>query len=273
MHPRFKTPWVALMTTGVIAATWFVIVNLLSETAMLDTLSALGTLVAFYYSITGIACIVYYRRHVVGSLKGFVLVGLGPLLGSFGLIVILIVGIQTLTSAANDGSGSRILGLAAPVAFALFILVLGLVAMGWRMVRAREYFQSRPQVANAIQSPFILPSERPIPAGGVLIDCNHSLDFVIASIDAAGLATLPADTPVYLVAGVSSPELMGEEDRAVHDALVDDASQLFLHVQRYLKGIGISRTIPLYEEADADTSLALAAAQAQPARIVSGHRT
>ena len=272
MHPRFKTPWVALMTTGVIAATWFVIVNLLSETAMLDTLSALGTLVAFYYSITGIACVVYYRRHVVGSLKGFILVGLGPFLGSLGLIIILIVGIQTLTTAANDGSGSRILGLAAPVAFAVFVLILGLVAMGWRMLRAGGFFRSRPQVANAMQSPFVLPSERPIPAGGILVDCNHSLDFVIASIDAAGLESLPANTPVYLVAGIAPPELMGDEDRAVHDALIDDASQLFLHVQRYLKGIGVARTIPLYEDSDAATSLLLAAEQTQPTRTVSGHR-
>jgi hypothetical protein len=58
----------------------------------------------------------------------------------------------------------------------------------------------------------------------------------------------------------------------VHDALIDDASQLFLHVQRYLKGIGVARTIPLYEDSDAATSLLLAAEQTQPTRTVSGHR-
>ncbi len=268
MSPRFKTPWAALLTTGLIAAVWFVVVNLLSESAMLDTLSALGTLVAFYYSITGIACVVYYRRHVVGSVKGFLLVGLGPLLGSLGLIVILIVGVRALSDAANEEGSSRILGLAAPIAFALIVLALGLVVMGIRMVQSKAFFQSRPEVANALQSPFILPSERPIPHGGVLVDCNHTFDTIVTALDDADLQGLPANTPVYLVAGVRSPGHMGEEDLAVHNALIDDASQLFVHVQRYLKGIGISRTIPLYLESDAVESMEIAAEQTQPGRII-----
>lgn len=269
MSLRFKTPWAALLTTGLIAATWFVVVNLLSENAMLDTLSALGTLVAFYYSITGIACVVFYRRHVVGSVKGFLLVGLGPLLGSLGLIVILIVGIRALSNAANEDFGSRILGLAAPVAFAVIILAMGVAVMGVRMLASMAFFRSRPEVANALQSPFILPSERPIPAGGVLIDCNHSLEVVIASIDAADLHTLSSDTPVCLVIGVQPPGYMGEEELVVRNALIDDAAHLFTQVQRYLKGMGISRTIPLYIESNAKESVDRVEIQTQPTLIIS----
>ncbi len=269
LSPRFKTPWVSLMVTGGIAATWFVVINLISENAMLDTLSALGTLVAFYYAITGLSCVVYYRRHVVGSVKGFVLVGLGPLLGALGLVVILIVGVQALTDAANEAPETRILGLAAPVAIACGILLLGVIVMVIRMIQSPSFFKSPKQIANALQSPFILPSERPIPTGGVLIDCNHSLEFIINSIDVGNIAALPPTTPIYLVTGIQPAGYLGEEESEVRNALIDDASHTFMQVQRYLKGMGLIHTIPLYEDSNAPESIELAIERTSPERVIS----
>ena len=271
MYPRFKTPWVSLLLLGTIAAVWFIAINLISESAMIDTLSALGTLVAFYYSITGIACIVYYRRHVVGSVRGFLLVGVGPLLGSIGLLFMLIVGVQALTDEAVEEGRVTFAGLAPPLAIAATIFFLGVVVMAIRMIQAKAFFRSPRQVANALQSPFILPSERPIPLGGILIDCNHPFAAIVDAIDNADLSDLPPDTPIYLVAGVVPPELSGVEEAAVHNALIDDASHTFLQVQRYLKGMGLHRSIPLYEESDARKSVASAQQRTQASRLIPWH--
>lgn len=269
MSPRFKTPWASLMIVGGAAVAWYVTVSLISDAAMTDTLSSLGMIVAFYYSITGIACIVYYRRHVTGSLRGFVLVGVGPLLGSIGLGFMLVVGIQSLSDAATSATGTPWLGLAPPITIALLIMLLGVVIMVVRRLRAPDFFRSGRQCANAMQSPFILPSERPLPIGGILVDCNHALPTITAMIDAADLTDLPGDTPFYLVSGVRPPEIAGEEHQALHDALVDDASMLFLGVQRELKARGFARTIPLYEESGATESIHRASAAAHPSQVLS----
>ena len=41
---------------------WYVLISLISENALFDSITALSLLIAFYYSLTGIACAVYYRR-------------------------------------------------------------------------------------------------------------------------------------------------------------------------------------------------------------------
>ena len=269
LSPRYKTPWASLAALGGVAAAWFVIVNLISENAMEETLSALGTLVAFYYSLTGIACIIYYRKHVVGSIKGFLLVGLGPLIGSAGLIFVLIQGIKALTDAANNGEQSKMFGLAAPLTIAMVIVALGILIMFIRMAQRTPFFASQRQVANALQSPFILPSERPIPAGGVLVDCNHSVEAITAMLNAADLSALAPDTPFYLVSGVQPPELAGEEENTVINALINDASHIFLEVQKYLRAIGFTHTIPLYEECGARDSIVAATERTRPTLVLS----
>lgn len=273
LSPRFKTPWASLSVLGGVAAAWFVLVNLVSDNAMVQTLSALGTLVAFYYSLTGIACIVYYRRYVISSVKGFLLVGLGPLIGSVGLIFVLIEGIKALNDESGAGHQGKILGLAAPLTLALIIVVLGVIVMIVRIIGGSAFFASRPQVANALQSPFILPSERPIPAGGVLLDCNHPLNTIIESLAATDLSGLTPDTPFYLVSGVRPPEVAGEEETSVINALVNDASAIFIEVQKYLRGLGFARTVPLYEECGARESIVLATKRTQPSRVVSSIAT
>ena len=57
-----STWWVA-----VIAIVWYVVINLISENALFDSLTALSLLIAFYYALTGIACAIYYRKHLLES--------------------------------------------------------------------------------------------------------------------------------------------------------------------------------------------------------------
>jgi hypothetical protein len=63
---------------------------MISENALLDSLTALSLLIAFYYALTGIACAIYYRRQLRRSVKNLLLIGVGPVIGSILLIWLLI---------------------------------------------------------------------------------------------------------------------------------------------------------------------------------------
>ena len=64
IHPRFRTPHVATIVVAALAVAWYVPANFISENFLFDTLSALALMIAFYYALSGLACVVYYRREL-----------------------------------------------------------------------------------------------------------------------------------------------------------------------------------------------------------------
>ena len=82
IHPRHRTPDVSTWLVAGIAIVWYVGMYQVSENALFDSLTALALLIAFYYALTGIACAVYYRKHLTESVKNLLLIGVGPLVGS-----------------------------------------------------------------------------------------------------------------------------------------------------------------------------------------------
>ena len=256
-HPKFKSPWVSLALLGIIAAGWYLLVSSISENAMVDTLSSIGILVAFYYSLTGIACIVYYRRHVTASLKGFLMVGLGPLIGSVGLALMLVVGIRSVSNPADSASGSAWLGLAPPLTIAAVIIILGLLVLLVRMLRHSSFFRRDRERADFTQSPFPLGRDTPIAPGGLLIDCNSSPHDVISRIDAS-MGVVTSSRPVTLVFGVHPSGLSGEEMVVAREVLAEEGHEVFTVVEAHLRGLGVRGSLRLFEEANAEQSVRLA---------------
>ena len=256
-HPRFKSPWVALLLLGGLAATWYLLVSSISENAMVDTLSSLGILVAFYYSITGLACVFYYRKHIKGSVKGFLLVGVGPILGSIGLGFMLVVGIRSVSDPADSASGVPWLGLAPPLAIAALMMLLGITVLVIRRLRAAAFFHNGREIATRVQSPFPLGNDIPITPGGLLIDCNDDAHRVIARIQESHT---PIDSvqPVSLVFGIHPAGLSGEEFDQARESLIEDGHAIFRQVSTSLRTIGVRNPILIYEEADAQESVHLA---------------
>ena len=91
MHKRFLTPTVATVTFGVVSIALYVVMNFLSAGHVIsDSVDALGVMIAFYYGLTGFACVWYYRRNLTKSVKNFFVQGVMPLIG--GLILYFILG-------------------------------------------------------------------------------------------------------------------------------------------------------------------------------------
>ncbi len=93
--------------------------RILSDNVLADTITALGMMICFYYSLTAYACVWYFRRSLFASLRHALLRGLCPLLGA--LILSVIFWQTALASLSPDfGSGSHLGGIGL-----VFIIAVG----------------------------------------------------------------------------------------------------------------------------------------------------
>jgi amino acid transporter len=91
MHRRFLTPTVATISFGVASIALYVVMNSISAGHVIaDSVDSLGTMIAFYYGLTGFSCFWYYRRQLTQSVHNFFIQGVAPLIG--GLILWSILG-------------------------------------------------------------------------------------------------------------------------------------------------------------------------------------
>ena len=67
MHKRFLTPTVSTLGFGALSIVITVVLLLLSESVLEDSLTAIGFPICFYYGFTGLACALYYRRELTES--------------------------------------------------------------------------------------------------------------------------------------------------------------------------------------------------------------
>ncbi|GAA2651300.1 MULTISPECIES: APC family permease [Streptomyces] len=148
IHPRFRTPDVSTWWVAGIAIGWYLVVNQISENALLDSLTALSLLIAFYYALTGLACAIYYRRHLLENLHNFLLIGLGPVVGAGLLAWLLVESIGDMSNPANSASGVSWFGLGPPLVIGIGIALVGVAVMCFWRIRDGRFWQERRGVAD-----------------------------------------------------------------------------------------------------------------------------
>lgn len=148
IHPRYLTPDVSTWWVAGIASAWYVVLNLLSENALFDSLTALALLIAFYYALTGIACAVYHRHHLLSSARNLLLIGVGPLIGSALLGWLLVESVIDMADPANSYTGQAWLGVGPPLVIAVGVLIAGVVLMLFWRTRDGRFWQERPGVVD-----------------------------------------------------------------------------------------------------------------------------
>jgi amino acid transporter len=145
VHPRFYTPHVSTITIGVVATAWYVGVSAFSENFLFDTLTALALMIAFYYALTGIACVIYYRRELTKSVTNFLFIGVAPLVGALTLGYLFVKATIDFADPAESYTGSNLFGIGLPTVIGVGFLLLGFVLMLiWRAGGHSDYFDRRP---------------------------------------------------------------------------------------------------------------------------------
>lgn len=170
IHPRFLTPAYATTWFGALAIVWFVGLSIISNEVLLDSILALGFGIAFYYAMTGYACVVYYRRLLLRSVKNFMFVGLAPLVGALILTWAFLDSIFVYSNPAN-AAGAQVWfrfvrfnvhvlgfhfyadGLGPPLIIGIGLLVIGLPLMLAWMIRHREFFRHTAEHAESLHTP------------------------------------------------------------------------------------------------------------------------
>ncbi|HEV3094327.1 MAG TPA: APC family permease [Solirubrobacteraceae bacterium] len=147
IHKRYLTPSFSTLLMGGVSIVWTVVILNLSESALSDSITAIGFPICFYYGFTGIACAVYYRRELKNSARDFVLLGLAPLIGGLMLFGVGIYAAIYYGEKAHVES-KPILGITLPIWMGIGGLLIGVILMLVSRPFFREFFSRRLEVVK-----------------------------------------------------------------------------------------------------------------------------
>ena len=139
IHPTHLSPSTSTTWMGAISIVFYVGMTLLSEDILADSIAAVGLLIAFYYGLTGFACVWVYRRTLTSSLRNFVMRGLFPFLGGAMLLGAFVI--AAYQYAQPDYGDTEILGIGGVLVLGIGSLVLGVVLMYVWQARHPAYFR------------------------------------------------------------------------------------------------------------------------------------
>jgi amino acid transporter len=161
------TPDFATWLFGAVSIVWYVGLVVVSQNTSSDvygaSIAAVGLAIAFYYGISGYACVWYYRRYLTKSLKNMFLIGILPLVGS---VILTYVFIKTVIDAASssywetildDGTvvdSGKLLGVGTVLLIGTILLILGIPIMLWCRKNFPAFFRITPDPVEAVPDPY-----------------------------------------------------------------------------------------------------------------------
>ena len=141
IHPKYLTPTDSTIWMGAASIAFYVGLTLISENILADTIEAVGLMIAFYYGLTGFACVWFYRKTMWSRPRDIVMQGLFPFLGG-SILLVAFIWAAKLYAAPDWGAGGTHIGSVGGV-FLLGIgsLLFGVVMMViWQMIEP-AYFR------------------------------------------------------------------------------------------------------------------------------------
>jgi len=117
IHSKSLTPTWATIGMGIVSAGFFLLMTWISENILLALIGAIGLQIAFYYGLTGLACVWFYRKTLTDSVRHFFMRGVIPLAGGLFLFVMFIYATRVYSQEDNlvdaDGNNVTIFGIGA----------------------------------------------------------------------------------------------------------------------------------------------------------------
>ncbi len=147
IHPKYLTPTWSTIGMGVVSIGFFLLFTLISSDLLEALIESLGLMIAFYYGLTGLACVWFYRRTLRSSARNLVFRGLFPGLGFVSLAAIFVYGLISYSAPdwlqGADGKNVTIFGIGAVGVVGVGGLLIGFVLMGVWWARNPEFFRGR----------------------------------------------------------------------------------------------------------------------------------
>jgi amino acid transporter len=123
VHPRYMTPAFGTLVMGASALFFYLLLKVLSENALADSVASLGLAVAFYYGITAFACVWYFRRTLLQSARNLFFRGVFPLLGGVAMAVAFVISAKDMIAPDYGYTAFGPIG-------GVFVLGVGMLVLG-----------------------------------------------------------------------------------------------------------------------------------------------
>ena len=128
IHPKYLTPGYGTVVAGIVAGTFYAVLTFVSEAVLFDTILSLGLMICFYYGLTAIGCVWYFRHELFTSFYNIIFKFLFPLLGGLGLWFVFFVTIRDSADPEYAGIVS-IFGVGTVLVLGLGLILSGVVVM------------------------------------------------------------------------------------------------------------------------------------------------
>ncbi|WP_457963206.1 APC family permease [Arthrobacter sp. D1-29] len=125
VHPRNQTPGFSTQVMGAAAIGYYVAMSFLSENLLSDSISSISLFIAFYFSLTGFACVWYFRRTLRESARNLWFRGILPLLGAVMLTAAFFISAVEMWDPAYGDT--QIFGIGGAFVSGVILLSLGVV--------------------------------------------------------------------------------------------------------------------------------------------------
>jgi amino acid transporter len=147
IHPKFLTPTWATIGMGIVSAAFYLIFTLISPNLLSALIGSIGLMIAFYYGLTGFACVWFYRKTLTSSFRHFIMRGLFPFLGGAMLLAVFVYGLISFSApdwlTDDKGNNVTILGIGAVAFVGIGALVVGAILMGVWWLRKPDFFRGK----------------------------------------------------------------------------------------------------------------------------------
>jgi amino acid transporter len=174
IHKRFLTPTVSTVAMGAASIVLYVVMNYVTSggAVIVDSVSALGTMIAFYYGLTGFSCAWYYRATLRESTRSLWLRGILPTAGGLILLGCIIYNFWHYWNAANSYTSWKLPFGPHWVIGGVFLLDAGVLVLGVILMYVYKAIQPaffRGEVLNR-DTPTKVPEDIGTPVGLFGID-------------------------------------------------------------------------------------------------------
>ncbi|MGB4777968.1 APC family permease [Microbacterium sp.] len=156
VHPVYKTPSFSTLVMGIVATLYYVGMTLVSDNILQDSILSLGLAIAFYYAITGYACVWYFRKELFTSGRNVVYRLILPLLGA---LMLTFAFVQSAIDMWDVDYGYTVLlGIGGTFVVGIGALLVGVVLMiVWSFFpRSKPFFDGR---SLNRETPVMVPEE------------------------------------------------------------------------------------------------------------------
>ncbi len=148
IHPRYLTPTWSTIGMGIVSAAFYLVFTVIGKDTLLQALvGSIGLMIAFYYGLTGFACVFFYRKTLTSSIRNFIMRGLFPLAGGVILLVVFVYGFIQFKAPDwiqdDKGHNVTIFGVGATAVVGVAGLLIGAVLMVIWFLRQPEFFQGK----------------------------------------------------------------------------------------------------------------------------------